>query len=118
MKRGEDYVGFKDSIKERMLKKLFKIAPQIKDKIEVCEVSSPLTTRHFANYKKGEIYGLEHTPERFRLKWLRAKTPVKNLYMTGQDVITVGVGGALFSGIIAGAAMMKKNFISKINKGS
>ena len=117
MKRGEEYVNFKDSIKEGMLKKLFKIAPQVKDKIEVCEVSSPLTTKHFANYKRGEIYGLEHTPERFRLNWLRAKTPVKNLYMTGQDVITVGVGGALFSGIITGAAMMKKNFISKINKG-
>ena len=85
-------------------------------KIDVCEVSSPLTTEHFANYQKGEIYGLEHAPKVFRVKLLRAQTPIKNLYMTGQDVVTVGIGGALMSGLITGASMTKINFIDKVVK--
>ena len=97
-----------------MLKKLFKVAPQLEDKIDVCEMSSPLTTKHFANYQNGEIYGLEHTPERFRVKWLRAQTPVRNLFMTSQDIVTVGIGGALMAGLITGASMMKINFIKKV----
>jgi all-trans-retinol 13,14-reductase len=114
MKRGGEYEELKDKLKGFMLTKLLKVAPQIEDKIEVCEVSSPLTTKHFANYQKGEIYGLEHTPERFRVKWLRAQTPVRNLFMTGQDIVTVGIGGALMAGLITGASMMKTNFIKKV----
>ena len=116
MKRGDDYKEIKEKLKGFMLKKLFKVAPQIKDKIDVCEISSPLTTKHFSNYQRGEIYGLEHTPERFRIKWLRAQTPIKNLYMTGQDMVTVGIGGALMAGLITGTSMMKINFINKVVK--
>ena len=33
-------------------------------------------------------------------------TPVKGLYLTGQDVVTAGVGGALMGGVMTTAAMM------------
>lgn len=116
MKRGAAYEGFKEDFKQRLLSKLFEIVPQAKGRIEYCEFSTPLSTKHFSNYGSGEIYGLEHTPERFRLKWLRPHTPFKNLFLTGQDILTVGIGGALFSGIITASTIMKKNFLSRINK--
>ncbi len=81
----------------------------------MCELSTPLSTKHFSNYSHGEIYGLEHTPARFRLKWLRPQTPIKNLFLTGQDTLTVGVGGALFSGVITASSILKKNFMSRID---
>jgi hypothetical protein len=43
------------------------------------------------------------------MKELRPKTPIKNFYMTGQDIVTVGIGGALMSGVIT-AAHVSKNF--------
>lgn len=115
MKRGEEYLNFKEAFKTRMLEKLYQIVPQVKGNVELCELSTPLSTRHFSNYAQGEIYGLEHTPARFRLNWLRPQTPIKNLFLTGQDTLTVGVGGALFSGVITASTILKKNFMSRID---
>ena len=118
MKRGDEYLLFKEKAKEVLLTKLFEIVPQIQNHVTVCEVSTPLSTRHFSNYQQGEIYGLEHTPRRFRLNWLRTQSPIKNLFLTGQDTLTVGVGGAIFSGVITASVILKKNLLSKIEKQS
>jgi all-trans-retinol 13,14-reductase len=60
------------------------------------------------------MYGIEHSPERFRQRWLRPKTDIKNLYLTGQDVLTVGVTAAMFSGIVTVSAILKKNLIKEL----
>ena len=64
------------------------------------ELSTPLSVKSLANYQEGELYGLNHNPNRFRQKWLKAHTDIKNLYLTGQDIVTVGVTSALFSGLL------------------
>lgn len=107
MKRGEVYEKMKASFKDKMLAKLYELYPQIKGHVVHAEVSSPLTTRHFTNYQHGEIYGLEHTPQRFNLKSLLPKSSIKGLYLTGQDIVTVGVGGALASGLLCATSILK-----------
>ncbi|WKK65316.1 phytoene desaturase family protein [Lutimonas zeaxanthinifaciens] len=114
MKRGEAYEELKKKISKRLLEKLYEQLPQVKGKIVHYELSSPLTTQHFMNYSKGEIYGLDHSPGRFRQKFLVPRTPVKNFYLTGQDIVTAGVGGALFSGLLTASALTGKNFMKKI----
>ena len=118
MKRGDNYDQLKDKISQRLLTELYKRQPQLKGKVTYYELSSPLTTQHFVNYGKGEIYGLDHTPARFRQKFLKPRTPIKNFYLTGQDIVTAGVGGALFSGVLTTAAMTGKNLIKKVMAGS
>ena len=73
------------------------------------ELSTPLTVRDLANYQKGEMYGIDHSPKRFRQKWLRPKSDIKNLYFTGQDVTTVGVSSAIFSGLLTASSVLKEN---------
>jgi all-trans-retinol 13,14-reductase len=107
MKRGEVYEEVKSAFKEKMLEKLYEWFPQIKGHVVHAEVSTPLSTKHFTNYGHGEIYGLEHSPERFKLKSLLPKTSIKGLYLTGQDVVTVGVGGALASGLLCATQILK-----------
>ena len=68
------------------------------------------------NYKEGEIYGIDHTPERFKQKFLEPRTPIKNFYLTGQDIVSAGVGGAIFSGVVTASAMQGKNLVKKIYK--
>ncbi len=114
MKRGEDYNEAKEKLSQRLMEKLFSVEPQLRGKISHYELSTPLTTKHFANYMDGELYGLDHTLERFDQKFLRPKTPVKNLYLTGQDVVTVGVGGALASGMVTASAILKKNLSNRL----
>ena len=50
--------------------------------------------------------GLDHDPDRFKQPWLHPQSPVKGLYLTGQDVVTAGVGGALMGGVMTTAAIM------------
>ncbi|HSA60225.1 MAG TPA: NAD(P)/FAD-dependent oxidoreductase [bacterium] len=114
MKRGGDYEGLKSKLAGRLLENVYRMVPQIRGKVDYSEVSTPLSTRHFANYDHGEIYGLDHTPERFRLRWLRPRTPVDGLYLTGQDVASVGFGGALMGGVLAASVVLGKNVLEGI----
>jgi len=59
---------------------------------------------------------LDHTPKRFNQKFLRPRTSIKGLYLTGQDIVSAGVGGALFSGLITSTAITGINFMKKIYK--
>ncbi len=113
-KRGEDYLDFKSYFEQKLTEKVLEVVPQIKGHIILSEISTPLSTKHFSSYQEGEIYGLEHTPRRFRLNSLRVHTPIKGLYLTGQDIISVGIGGALFSGVLAASSILKTNFLSAI----
>lgn len=115
-KRGEDYEAFKEKIAQRLLEHLYKVEPQIKGKIDTYELSTPLSTKKFCNYNRGEIYGLDHHPERFDAPFLQPKTDIKNLFLTGQDIITVGIGGALMSGVVTASAMLGKNLVDSIVK--
>lgn len=116
MKRVEEYNNLKEEISQRLLNELYKIMPHVKDKISYYELSTPLTTQHFVNYDKGEIYGLDHTPDRFHQKFLQPRTPIKNFYLTGQDIVTAGVAAALLAGVITATAMTGNNMIKKIMK--
>ena len=115
-KRGTEYDAFKQTLAQRLQQELERAVPAIADKIDHAELSTPLTTRHFMNYPKGEAYGLAATPERFRLRSLTPHTTVRNLYLTGQDVASLGVAGALFGGAIAASAILGRNLVSKITK--
>jgi all-trans-retinol 13,14-reductase len=115
-KRGAEYDAFKQTLAQRLQHELERAVPAVAGKIDHAELSTPLTTRHFMNYPKGEAYGLAATPERFRLRSLTPHTTVRNLYLTGQDVASLGVAGALFGGAIAASAILGRNLVSEITK--
>ncbi|MGB2253195.1 MAG: phytoene desaturase family protein, partial [Flavobacteriaceae bacterium] len=116
MKRGKDYEQLKAEMSDRLLEILYQQLPHLKGKVDHQELSTPLTTQNFVNYKEGEIYGIDHTPERFKQKFLEPRTPIKNFYLTGQDIVSAGVGGAMFSGVVTASAMQGKNLIKRIYK--
>ncbi|MCO5233552.1 MAG: NAD(P)/FAD-dependent oxidoreductase [Chitinophagales bacterium] len=115
-KRGEDYEDLKEVLAQRLLKHLYRFVPQIEGKVDFYELSTPLTTKHFANYQRGEVYGLDHTPERFESKFLKPSTPISQLYLTGQDIVSVGIGGALMSGVLTASAILNTNLVEKVMK--
>jgi all-trans-retinol 13,14-reductase len=112
--RGEDYESMKEQFCQRMFDQIFLTLPQLKNKIDYYELSTPLSTKSMMNYDGGELYGLEHTPSRFRQRWLRPQTPVQGLFLTGQDITTVGLTGALFSGLLTCSSILKKNLYKEI----
>ena len=97
-RRGETYEQLKQSLAERLLEVLYRHVPRLRGLVDHAELSTPLSTRHFAGYIQGEPYGLAHTPARFDARWLQPRTPIRNLYLTGQDIAVCGIAGGLVSG--------------------
>lgn len=114
MNRGEDYDAIKEEIAKRMFAELYKYVPQIEPYVDYYEVSTPLSYEHFLRRDEGNFMGVEATPARFNQKWLRAETPVNGLFLTGQDVTTDGVIGALMGGVIACSRILGKDIPSEI----
>mgnify|MGYP001197937613 CR=1 FL=1 len=112
-KRGHEYENKKEKLIEKMLEVVFKQVGGIKDFIDHKELSTPLTVKDLANYQRGEMYGIDHSPSRFRQDWLRPKSHINGLFYTGQDITTVGVSSALFSGLITASAVLKED-LSKL----
>jgi all-trans-retinol 13,14-reductase len=111
-RRGDDYDAFKQRFTERLLGVLYEHVPQARGRVDHAELSTPLSTRRFANYARGELYGLAHTPARFRQRFLRPRTPVRDLYLTGQDVTVCGVAGAMSGGVLCASAILGRNLMS------
>jgi phytoene dehydrogenase-like protein len=60
----------------------------------------------------GEIYGIASTPDRFLMRELGARTPIRGLCLAGQDAAV----GALYGGVISASAATGKNFFSVVSK--
>jgi len=104
-KRGDAYESLKTRFGERLMDILYEKVPQARDKVDYYEVSTPLSTNWFGGYQKGELYGLAHTGERLEQDWLRPKTTIPGLWLTGQDILTCGVTGAMMAGLITTMSM-------------
>ncbi|MDF2152286.1 NAD(P)/FAD-dependent oxidoreductase [Vibrio sp. CAU 1672] len=115
-KRGEEYNVLKEELAGQMLEQLYRVAPQLKGKVDYYEVSTPLSTRHFSHHKQGEIYGIAHSPQRFQQKALRVHTPVKNLYLSGQDIMTASIAGGTMAGLLCASTILKKHLLWTVNK--
>jgi all-trans-retinol 13,14-reductase len=115
MKRGADYEALKASFTERLLEVLYKEKPQLRGKVAHAELSTPLTTRHFAAHPRGELYGLDHSPARYRVP-LRAQTPIAGLYLTGADLVSAGVAGGLVGGVMTSAAILGVRVLGDVMK--
>lgn len=97
-KRGEQYETLKLNISNALIQLVEKQYPGFKELIEYQELATPLTFQHFINNQQGEIYGVPFTANRFDQTWAKARTSIKNLYLTGADTFTPGVVGAMWGG--------------------
>jgi phytoene dehydrogenase-like protein len=105
-KRGNAYNAYKAEMAERYLAALLRHRPQLEGRIAYYEISTPLSTEHFTNHPGGSIYGLAHGPARFMNDHVRPQTEIPGLYLTGQDVVTAGVAGALMSGAMTATSIL------------
>jgi len=105
-KRGDDYEAFKADLGKRLLQHLYEKLPQLEGKVDYYEVSTPLSTEYFCAYRHGELYGLDHDAVRLQQTWLGPRTRFKGLWLTGQDVLTCGVTGAMMAGLLTASAIV------------
>ena len=93
-RRGTEYKDLKKEWGERLVALLLRFYPQLEGKIELVDVSTPLSIAHYLGANGGGAVGLDHSPERFTdlrmVERLDARTPIEGLWLTGQDTVTCG----------------------------
>ena len=108
MKRNLDYKDLKETMAQRMLSEgLYKFYPKTKGKVTHYEMGTPLTNQFYLGCLDGEGYGLNSNSSRYLdIELLKPQTSIKNLYLTGQDVCTLGFTGALMGGILTSHSIL------------
>ncbi|MGD0472257.1 MAG: NAD(P)/FAD-dependent oxidoreductase [Candidatus Velthaea sp.] len=115
-RRGASYDAFKARLTERLLGEFALAAPEASRRVAYAELSTPLSTRHFANAARGATYGTSATPARFLSRTIGPRTPIRGLFLTGTDACSEGVTGALFGGILAASAILGRNLLGEMNR--
>ncbi len=112
--RSADYEALKHRVADGLVAFVDRHYPGFRDLVDYYEVSTPLTVEHFTGHPRGSVYGVPATPERFRLPYLTVVTPVKNLYLTGADVASLGIVGAMMGGVATTARLLGAFGFSRI----
>jgi len=109
-KRGEEYEAMKKEWGDRLLAVLLRFYPQFAGRIDLVDVSTPLSIEHYLSTSEGTAVGLDHTPERFTncdlMAHLNMKTPIPGLWLTGQDTLTCGQPTVQAAGLITALRML------------
>lgn len=118
-KRGDEYESVKKTFGHKAVEQACRLYPSIKDRVDYVCVGTPVSNNYYLGASRGEIYGLDHTRERFSL-WnnaiLRAKTDIPGLFLTGQDVCSCGFVGALYGGLFSAWAVLDRNVMTDLAK--
>lgn len=102
--RSESYHAFKAKIEQQVLAQFGERFPELMPCVRRIESSTPVSLATYTGAEHGAMVGLQTTPQRFLAQALRPRTPIRGLYLAGQDVATPGVIGAAMGGMMAAAS--------------
>ncbi|MEO7367013.1 MAG: NAD(P)/FAD-dependent oxidoreductase [Gemmatimonadaceae bacterium] len=98
-RRGPAYDGIKERISDALLDFAEGYLPGLRSLVHYTELGTPLTMEAFTGHAEGAIYGLPPVPLRYALSCLRVETPVRGLLLTGSDIASAGIVGAMIGGV-------------------
>ena len=94
----DEYTKQKERIEKKLLNIVTYYLPEIKKNIEYCCIGTPLTYQKYLATFHGEAYGMAMNIHRYKnMHLFHPETRIKNLFLCGQDIMTLGITGALMS---------------------
>ncbi len=109
-RRGLEYKALKAAWGERLSEVLLRFYPQLEGRIELVDVSTPLSIEHYLGANEGGAVGLDQTPQRFTdwevVRRLDARSEIPGLWLTGQDTVTCGQPIVQGAGLITALRML------------
>ncbi len=112
--RGAVYDELKDRISRGLIALADQTLPGFKDLVIYQELSTPLTVEHYTSHPQGRFYGLPAQPELFQGPKFGPETPLKGLFLAGEDSGSLGIVGALLGGVAATAQALGAGGFFKI----
>ena len=105
-RRGADYESFKKAKAEQCIELASKRLPELKESIQNIYTSTPLTYRDYTKTSQGSAYGLRKDFNNTMLTFLPPRTPVQNLYLTGQNLNLHGILGVSMTSFVSASALI------------
>ncbi|MDT0267323.1 NAD(P)/FAD-dependent oxidoreductase [Streptomyces sp. DSM 44915] len=106
--RDPAYQALKADLTAELLDQLHRQLPRTRGRVAYHELGTPLTAEHFGGWPGGSLYGLAKDVAGFgtgrragHAHWLRPRTEVEGLYLSGQDCLAGGFLGAVTGGLLA-----------------
>jgi all-trans-retinol 13,14-reductase len=99
-RRGKDYLSFKKQKAAGCLEFISNHIPNIKDSVEAVYTSTPLTYRDYTGAPHGSAYGICKDYNNPLETMLSPRTPVSNLFMTGQNQNLHGMLGVSVTSLL------------------
>ncbi|MFC2101014.1 phytoene desaturase family protein [Bacteroidota bacterium] len=118
-KRGEDYLELKEYFAQKFINELDKRFPGIRGKIKAYYTSTPLTYRDYIGTVNGSPYGIIKDFNNPLNSFLRSRTRIPNLLLTGQNIGLHGIIGVSIGSLLTCSELLDLNYlIRKINDAS
>ncbi|KAK2904740.1 hypothetical protein QQF64_032846 [Cirrhinus molitorella] len=108
--RGEDYEKYKMRFANHLFDWVCVHFPKLKEKLAVLHAVTRVNMPGL-EATCGSMPMAEHNLERYQplnIAMTRCNTPVKNLYLTGQDVFSAGYSGALHGGLLCASTVLDR----------
>lgn len=91
--RGQTYEQYKERLADECLQLAERVIPNLTKMVEKRYVSTPLTWRDYTLSPCGSAFGVRKNCRNPLLTMLSPKTPVPNLFLTGQSLVLHGLEG-------------------------
>lgn len=98
--RGTSYEEFKSEVINRVIHKVESVFPDIRSMIKYAYCATPLTIRDYLGVPEGSVYGIRKSADDFLRTRIATRTPISNLYLTGQNTDIHGIYGAAISALV------------------
>jgi all-trans-retinol 13,14-reductase len=109
--RGDEYLAFKQERAEKLLDAVAQQFPDIRNCIEACYTSTPLTWRDYTGTRAGSAYGILKDCNRPLESIVLPRTKVANLLLTGQNTNVHGILGVTVSAVITCAELIDIRYL-------
>ena len=110
-RRGDAYKEMKERRADECIALAETVAPGFREMVSVRYISTPLTYRDYVSSPHGSAYGVRKDFRNPMQTVLSPRTPVPNLYLTGQNLVLHGLHGVTMTSLFTCAEIVGKERI-------
>lgn len=115
-RRGEEYEAYKNKKADQCIELAEQAIPGLHGMVEERYISTPLTYRDYTLAPQGTAYGVRKDYHRPLQTLFSPRTPIPNLYLTGQNLMLHGLHGVTMTAFHTCAAVIGRDTIWNILK--
>lgn len=115
-RRGDEYKAMKRRVADECVTLAEQFIPGLWNMVTGCYVSTPLTYRDYTLTPQGSAYGLRKDFNNPMTTLLSPRTPIPNLFLTGQNLMLHGLHGVTMTTLFTCAEILGKERIWNIVK--